>query len=261
MCAGELRPADPCPVSLRATGISVYFATGSVPLLALDGVTLEARSGEFLAVVGPSGCGKTTLLHTLAGLIPPTRGSVEVNGRAVAGAAKDVGLVFQRANLMPWRSVLRNVTLPLEVRRLPLAQSRTRALEMLDLVGLADFAQARPHELSGGMQQKVAIARALAPSPSILLMDEPFASLDAISREQMNLELLRIWQTQQKTIVLVTHNIQEAIFLADRVIVLTSRPGRVATSVGVTLPRPRALLMVHSAEFGRLSETVRAAIR
>jgi NitT/TauT family transport system ATP-binding protein len=238
----------------------VYFASGKVPLLALDEVSLSATPGEFLGIVGPSGCGKTTLLHTLAGLIPATEGKVEVGGVPVSGPSEHVGLVFQKANLMPWRSVLRNVTLPLEVRRTPPERARALGMEMLDLVGLEAFAEARPHELSGGMQQKVAIARALALSPSILLMDEPFGGLDAISRDQMNLELLRIWKARRQTIVLVTHNIQEAIFLADRVLVLTSRPGRVATTVEVTLPRPRELSMVHSPEFGALSQKVRAAI-
>jgi len=173
---------------------------------------------------------------------------------------REVGLVFQSANLMPWRTVLRNVTLPLEIQGMPLGEAADRACSALELVGLAGFATARPRELSGGMQQRVAIARALVYDPAILLLDEPFGALDALTRERMNLELLRIWQASRKTVVMVTHNIPEAVFLADRVLVMTPRPGQISSETRIPLPRPRDLAMTHTPEFGRLVQSIRAGI-
>jgi len=173
---------------------------------------------------------------------------------------REVGLVFQNGNLMPWRSVLRNVTLPLEIQGMPVQTAAEQARSVLELVGLADFAKARPRELSGGMQQRVAIARALVYDPQILLLDEPFGALDALTRERMTLELLRIWQARRKTVVMVTHNIQEAVFLADRVLVMTPRPGQIASETRITLPRPRDLAVMNTLEFGQLAQSIREAI-
>jgi NitT/TauT family transport system ATP-binding protein len=229
-------------------------------LEALEGVSLQVGAGEFLCIVGPSGCGKSTLLRVLGGLVQPTRGRVYLGEELLTGPRRQIGFVFQKANLMPWRTVIRNVTLPLEVKGLKAEVARQQARELLKLVGLEEFEDAYPHELSGGMEQRVAIARALVHDPSILLLDEPFGSLDALTRENMNLELLRIWQARRKTVVMVTHSIQEALFLADRILVMSSRPGRIKAAVAVPLPRPRRLEMLYSAEFGALSRRVRQAI-
>jgi NitT/TauT family transport system ATP-binding protein len=216
--------------------------------------------GEFLCIVGPSGCGKTTLLRILGGLLAPTRGTVYLNGQPLDSPRRQIGFVFQKANLMPWRTVLKNVTLPLEVQRLRRADAHVLAQELLELVGLGGFEKVYPHELSIGMQQRVAIARALIHDPAILLLDEPFASLDALTRERMNLELLRIWGARRKTVVMVTHSIQEAVFLADRVLVMSPLPGRTEMDMSVSLPRPRQLAILYSQEFGLLCQQVRQAI-
>jgi NitT/TauT family transport system ATP-binding protein len=216
--------------------------------------------GEFVAIVGPSGCGKSTLLRILAGLLVPTEGRVHLDGRALSVPRRQVGFVFQNVNLMPWRTVLRNVTLPLEVAGMPKPQAEQRARELVALVGLAGFEQAFPKALSGGMAQRVAIARALVADPEVLLLDEPFGSLDALSREQMNQELLRIWQARQVTAVMVTHDLQEAIFVADRVLVMSPRPGCIRAEVMVNLPRPRTVEVMYTEFFGALSRQVREAI-
>lgn len=229
-------------------------------LLALDGVELSISDGEFAAIVGPSGCGKSTLLRILGGLLEPTEGSVYLDGEALVSPKRQVGYVFQKVNLMPWRSVLHNVTLPLEVAGIPRSHAEQKAVDLLALVGLEEFGKVFPRQLSGGMAQRVAIARALVGQPEVLLLDEPFGSLDALSREQMNLELLRIWQTHRVTAVMVTHDLQEAIFLADRVLVMSPRPGRIHTEVEVGLPRPRTLEVMYTEFFGALSRRVREAI-
>ncbi len=229
-------------------------------LEALEDVSLQVGAGEFLCIVGPSGCGKSTLLRVLGGLVRPTSGRVYLGGELLTAPRRQIGFVFQKANLMPWRTVLRNVTLPLEVKGLKAEEAGQQARELLKLVELEGFEDAYPHELSGGMEQRVAIARALIHDPAILLLDEPFGSLDALTRENMNLELLRIWRARRKTVVMVTHNIQEALFLADRILVMSSRPGRIEATVPVPLPRPRRLEMLYSAEFGALSRQVRRAI-
>ncbi len=248
------------PSTLRAEGIRHVYRGGSGELLALDGVSLSVDEGEFVAIVGPSGCGKTTLLRILGGLLTPTEGWVHLNGQPLSSPRRQVGYVFQNVNLMPWRTVLRNVMLPLEVAGVPRGVAEERARQLLALVGMEGFEEAYPRQLSGGMAQRVAIARALVGSPGVLLLDEPFGSLDALSREQMNLELLRIWQARRVTTVMVTHDLQEAIFLADRVLVMSPRPGRIRTQVVVDLPRPRTLEVVYTEFFGALSRRVREAL-
>ena len=202
-------------------------------------MSLEIGEGEFLSIVGPSGCGKSTLLRIIAGLVPPTGGAVRIAGREVAGPRRDIGMVFQDAVLLPWRTVQKNVLVPAEVIGIDAGTARRRAAELLDLVGLGGFADKYPMELSGGMRQRVAIARALMHDPAILLMDEPFGALDAMTREAMNSELLRVWQASRKTVVLVTHSIDEAVFLADRVVVMSPRPGSVREVLDVKVGRPR----------------------
>jgi len=246
---------------LRAEHISVIFKSTHGRLGALDDVSFEISQGEFVCLVGPSGCGKSTLLRVLSGLLRPTGGQVYLRGKPLSGPCGDVGIVFQEANLMPWRTVLRNITLPLEVQRMEALETRQRAADLIGLVGMKGFEQSHPHELSGGMAQRVAIARALIYDPEILLLDEPFGSLDALTRERMNLELLRIWEIRRKTVVMVTHNIREAILLSDRVIVMTARPGCVLDDLRVTLSRPRSQSLVYSDAFIDLSRRIRESIR
>ena len=234
-------------------------AQGSLPALA--GIDLAVAHGEFVAIVGPSGCGKSTLLRIAGGLLVPTAGEVYLEGERLVAPRRRVAYVFQNVNLMPWRTVLRNVTLPLEMARVPAAEAAQRARRLLSLVGLEGFESAYPRQLSGGMAQRVAIARALVAEPEVLLLDEPFGSLDALSREQMNLELLRIWRARQVTAVMVTHDLREAIFLADRVLVMSPRPGCIQTVVAVDLPRPRRLEVIYTEFFGALARRVREAVQ
>jgi NitT/TauT family transport system ATP-binding protein len=227
---------------------------------ALEGLSLSVAEGEFLAIVGPSGCGKSTLLRLLSGLERPISGEVRLRGQLLTAPRREIGFVFQRANLMPWRTVLHNIALPLEVQHIPLDEALTRARDQVSLVGLVGFEDAYPHQLSGGMQQRVALARALVHEPSLLLLDEPFGSLDALTRERMNSELLRIWDLRRTTVVMVTHSIVEALFLADRVLVMSPRPGRIRAEFAVPLPRPRSLTITSEPEFVRLGRAVRAEI-
>jgi NitT/TauT family transport system ATP-binding protein len=245
---------------LVAEGIRQTYHTREGELLALDGVGLVVGKGEFVAVVGPSGCGKSTLLRILGGLLTPTQGRVRLDSRPLSSPRRQVGYVFQKMSLMPWRTVLGNVLLPLQVAGVRQAEAKRRARAFMDLVGLAGFESAYPRQLSGGMAQRVAIARALVSEPEVLLLDEPFGSLDALSREQMNLDLLRIWQARRVTAVMVTHDLQEAIFLSDRVLVMSPRPGQICNEIAVTLPRPRTLEVIYSQAFGELSHQVRKAI-
>jgi NitT/TauT family transport system ATP-binding protein len=210
--------------------------------VALGGIDLEIAAGEFLSLLGPSGCGKSTLLRIMGDLLTPTSGSVTVNGKSPAQARRDrdYGMVFQQATLLDWRRVLQNIELPLEVMGVDGAERERRARKMLDLVELGDFADHYPWQLSGGMQQRVAIARSLTVEPSLLLMDEPFGALDEMTRERMQMELMRIWTETQTTVVFVTHSIPEAVFLSTRVAVMSARPGRVAGIVDIDLPQPRA---------------------
>jgi NitT/TauT family transport system ATP-binding protein len=245
---------------LVADGIGKVYLSREGELSALEDISFEVFEGEFVSLVGPSGCGKTTLLRIMGGLLAPDRGVIRVDGQVLTEPRGEIGFVFQSPTLMPWRTVLRNVTLPVEVQGGNGSRQSERALDLLDLVGLRGFENSYPHELSGGMQQRVAIARALMHEPSILLLDEPFGALDAITRGQMNLELLRIWQTTGRTILMVTHNIQEAIFLADRVLIMSARPGHIHAVVPVSLARPREPDIVYSEEFAALSHRVRDVI-
>ncbi len=227
---------------------------------ALDDISFEIASGEFVCIVGPSGSGKSTLLRILAGLISPEQGQVWLDAQAVKSPARSIGIVFQKANLMPWRTVRDNIALPLELAGVAGNEADRRATQLIDLVGLSDFAQSYPRGLSGGMEQRVAIARALIHQPSLLLLDEPFGALDALTRERMALELTRIWAAQETTVVMVTHSIQEAVFLSDRVLVMTERPGRIAREVRVSLPRPRNFNVLQTEAFADLAGQVRSAI-
>jgi len=238
--------------------LSKYYlaATGDV-VRALHDITFDIDEGEFVTIVGPSGCGKTTLMMILGGLLPRTRGEVLLRGTPVVGPRRDIGIVFQSSVLLPWRTVLQNTLLTAEILSLDRRQARARAMALIELVGLRGFEDKYPKELSGGMQQRAAITRALLHDPAILLMDEPFGALDAMTREQMSLEILRIWQQSRKTIFFITHSIPEAVFLADRVLVMTPRPGAIARIIDVPLPRPRTLKMMSSDEFGELTQAVR----
>lgn len=241
---------------LTVHDLSVVFPDNNGGLRALDKVSFEVCPEEFVCVLGASGSGKTTLLRTLAGLLPPTQGRVNFAG----GRQPRIGMVFQLSNLMPWRTVIENITLPLELQGMDRAQSRARGQEMVDLVGLQGFELSWPRDLSGGMAQRVAIARALVHDPDLLLLDEPFGSLDALTRERMGMELSRIWQRRRKTVIMVTHSITESLFLADRVLVLTQRPGRVKLDLDVDLPRPRTDDVRFTAHFGRLARKLKQTL-
>lgn len=230
---------------LQVRGLSKWFGT----LEALRSLNLDFKRGSFVSVVGPSGCGKTTFLRIVAGLEPASAGEVLLDGRAVREPGGDRGFVFQTDNLLPWRTVLANALIGPEVAGRAGAQERRRTLELLKLVGLEGFESYYPRQLSGGMRQRVNLARALAIDPEILLMDEPFSSLDAQTREIMQTELLRIWEQGRKTVLFVTHQIDEAVFLSDRVLVFARRPGRLQESVEIALPRPRSLAIKRTAEF------------
>jgi NitT/TauT family transport system ATP-binding protein len=237
---------------IAVANLSKSYRTAADEIVhAVSHVSLEIAPSEFVSVVGPSGCGKTTLLRILAGLVGQYEGQVSLRGVGMNGPTRDVGVAFQDANLLPWRTVLQNVMLPVQVLRLDHAAHLARARELLSLVGLEGFENKLPNELSGGMRQRVSIARALIHDPSILLLDEPFGALDAMTRDTMNVELMRIWAQARKTIFLITHSIAEAVFLSDRVVVMSSRPGRVIATIPIDLPRPRTLDIVAAPEFGR----------
>ncbi|MFF2652697.1 ABC transporter ATP-binding protein [Streptomyces sp. NPDC058045] len=235
------------PATAGSTLISVrnlskiYKPKRSAPTVALDDIQLDVAEGEFIALVGPSGCGKTTLMNILAGLVTTYDGEATVGGRVINGPLPEVGVVFQTPTLLPWRTIEQNVMIPIEVQRLDRQRYTERAKKLMATVGLGGFEEKYPRELSGGMQQRAGICRALVHDPAVLLMDEPFGALDAMTREFMNEELRRIWLGSGKTIVFVTHSIPEAVFLADRVVVMTPRPGRIAEIVPVDLPRTRSL--------------------
>ncbi len=247
--------------AIRLDGLGVGFRVGGAPLPVLDDLTVAIPAGSLVAIVGPNGCGKSTLLRVIAGLLPPATGTIEVEGRQVDGPDPRVGLVFQEPRLLPWRTALDNVAFPLELAGRPLEERRTRASELLRLVGLRGWGRARPDQLSGGMRQRLAIARALALEPSVLLLDEPFSALDALTRERFNVELLRLWQRLGPTIALVTHSIPEAVFLADRVLVLGPRPARLLADVVVDLPRPRQPEHLDAASLSRAAAEIRKHLR
>ena len=241
---------------LTIRNLSAVFPDNNGGLRALDDISFDVHPREFVCVLGPSGSGKTTLLRILAGLIPPTSGTFMFGH----GEQPSIGMVFQQATLMPWRTVIENIKLPLEIKNMDDTEARSRAREMIELVGLQGFEESLPRDLSGGMAQRVAIARALIHDPDLLLLDEPFASLDAMTRERMWVELSRIWQARQKTVIMVTHSINESLFLADRVLVLTQRPGRVKLDLEVDLPRPRKDDIRYTPHFGKLARKLKGTI-
>ena len=246
---------------IRLEGVDKTYRTRRGDLVpALENITLNIAENEFVTLVGPSGCGKSTLLKLVAGLTPVSGGAVRVRDAVVREPFADVGIVFQHPVLLPWRTVLDNVLFAAEMLGLDSDDHRKRALELLELSGLAGFESRLPRELSGGMQQRVAICRALLPDPSLLLMDEPFGALDAMTREELGLELLRIWEARRKTILFVTHSIPEAILLADKVVVMTPRPGRVARTITIDLPRPRTVELEFDAKFKAYSDEIRELI-
>lgn len=255
-------PAPGAPVEpfLVIEAVSARFVSHLGELEALEEVSLSVQQGEFICFVGPSGCGKSTLLRIVAGLLPPTTGSIELHGQPHRAPGREIGLVFQQPTLLPWRSVESNVALPLEIAGIEQAAVRQRVASLLTLVGLADFAHEYPANLSGGMAQRAAIARALAQDPELLLLDEPFGALDALTREHMAAELLRIWEATKKTVLMVTHNVEEAALLADRVVVMSPRPGRVTDDIPVPLRRPRSGALVGSLDLQHIVHQIRGAL-
>jgi NitT/TauT family transport system ATP-binding protein len=244
---------------LRVDRASKVYTAKSGPVPALDDVSLDIADGELVCILGPSGCGKTTLLWAMAGLHALTSGRVLLDDGAVEGPRpREIGMIFQEANLLPWRNLRQNIEFPFEIKKQPVDHARIDAL--LEATGLAEFADAMPRELSGGMQQRASIVRALAQNPSVLLMDEPFGALDAFTRDEMNLLLMRLWAESGQTIVFVTHNISEAIFLADRVVVLTPRPGRLARIYDIDLPRPRTVEMTFEPSFIELVQDMKRTV-
>jgi NitT/TauT family transport system ATP-binding protein len=243
---------------IAVDGVSKVFDSRSGdPVRAVEGIDVEVGERQFVTLVGRSGCGKSTLLRMIAGLTAPSEGEVRIGGTPVRAPRPDVSLMFQRSALLPWRTVLENVMLPVDVLHLDRARHLEVARELLALVGLDGFEDRRPYELSGGMQQRAALCRALVHDPAVLLMDEPFGALDALTREELIVELQRIWTERRKTIVFVTHSIDEAVVLADRIVVMTPRPGRIATVVDVDLPRPRSLgAGPHSEAMNRYADEV-----
>jgi NitT/TauT family transport system ATP-binding protein len=243
---------------LKATGLrqEYYQPRTGGRLLALENINLQVDDGEFVTIVGPSGCGKTTFINLCDGLLKPTAGQIDIDGSPVTGPGTDRGMVFQDSCLMPWRTVFKNVIFGLECQGLDNGEGQARAREFIKLVGLAGFEEHFPHELSGGMQQRCNLARALTVDPKILIMDEPFAALDAQTREIMQSELLRIWRDSKKTVLFITHQINEAIYLADRVIVFAARPGRVKATIKIDIPRPRELSVKRDPRFLKYEDEV-----
>lgn len=245
---------------LQAKELTHIYPNGNGGVGALENVSLDIKRGDFVCVVGPSGCGKTTLLRLLSGLLLPTEGSIIFEGAPLTRPRRRIGFVFQQANLMPWRTTLENIQLPLEIGAESVLELRPRVQDLIKLVGLEGFEEAWPQDLSGGMAQRVALARALVHEPDLLLLDEPFGSLDALTRERLLTELLRIWRQREVTVLMVTHSIPDAVLLADRVVVLSPRPGSVVLNLPVNLPRPRDLEMTYTKEFGDIAAEVRGAI-
>jgi len=255
--------AEPGRPVVEAAGVGKVFGAGEHAVTALDGIDLTIAAGEFVSLIGPSGCGKSTLLRIVGDLIDPTAGTIRVNGKDARQARLDreYGMVFQAPVLMDWRTIARNIELPLEIMAFPRAERERRSAALLQLVELEGFGTKHPWQLSGGMQQRVAIARALAFDPKLLLMDEPFGALDEMTRERMNLELMRIWRETGTTVVFVTHSIPEAVFLSTRVVVMSARPGRVSRIVTVDLPQPRTVETRESPRYFELVTEVREALR
>jgi len=245
---------------LQIIRLSASFRGYQGDLSALEDVSFDVSRGEFVCLIGPSGCGKSTLLRIVAGLLQPTRGEVLLEGQSQHGPQKRVGLVFQQPTLLPWRTVQDNIALPLEMEELPAHVIKARTQALLALVGLSGFEKEYPIHLSGGMAQRTAIARALAQNPEVLLLDEPFGALDALTRERMAAELLRIWERDKRTVLMVTHSVEEAALLADRVVVLSARPGHVVDIVNVTLPRPRSPALLTSPELQQIAARLRTSL-
>lgn len=248
--------ADPLP-ALLVESLSVIYQSSRGPHKAVEDLNMVVRPGEFVSILGPSGCGKSTLLGVVAGLLPATHGSVSVFGHRTYGPRPDVGVVFQQATLLPWMNVLQNVLIPIKALRRYDRDYTKHAMDLLTLVGLRDYASHYPNELSGGMQQRVGIARALVHEPELLLMDEPFAALDAMTRERMSLELQSIWMASGKSVLFITHSIPEAVFLSDRVLMMSTSPGRFLNEVTVDLPRPRSLETMASSAYAALCGEIR----
>ena len=249
--------ADPI---LKVEGLSAAFSNGNGGLQVLNQISFEVRESEFVCLLGPSGSGKSTLLRIMAGVLGYQSGEVVFDGEKLNGPRKGVGIVFQKANLMPWRTVRENIMLPLELLNTPAENAAAASQELIDLVGLQGFEDSLPRDLSGGMAQRVAIARALVHDPDLLLLDEPFGALDALTRDRMAVELLRIWNARCKTVFMVTHDIGEALFLADRVLAFSERPARITLNLEVDLPRPRKQEMRYTPEFGAMAQRLREAI-
>lgn len=255
MPRNEIHKMKPSPI-LTVQNLSITFPDNNGGLDVLDEISFEVCPREFICFLGPSGSGKTTLLRLLANLLKPTSGDVHF----IRNQHPEIGMVFQQSNLMPWRSVMDNIKLPLELEGVGANKARQKTQEMIELVGLRGFEDSWPRELSGGMAQRVALARALIHDPDLLLLDEPFASLDAMTRERMWVELSRIWQARQKTVIMVTHSINESLFLADRVLVLTQRPAKIKLDLQVDIPRPRNDDIRYTSHFGKLARQLREAI-
>lgn len=245
---------------LQTQALSKTFSTAQGDIQAVENIDLVVETGQFLCIVGPSGCGKSTLLQLFGGLLAPTSGQVLLAGEPLTDPPPEISMVFQKPNLMPWRTVIDNILLPLQIRGVPARKAKKQARDTLELVGLSEFEHSYPKELSGGMEQRIAVARALIQHPSILLLDEPFGALDALTRERLNKEILRLWEHHNLTAVMVTHNIREAVYLADRVLVLSPRPATVSAEFAITLPRPRPDNVAYSTEFGALAYEIRQAI-
>jgi NitT/TauT family transport system ATP-binding protein len=242
-------------IEARDIGL-VFESKERAPVTALSGFNVQVARGEFVSIVGPSGCGKSTFLNMLLGLIKPGSGEMRIDDATITGPGQERAMVFQEFGLLPWRTVQANVELGLELKGAPAAQRAARAHELIKLVGLKGFERHYPHELSGGMKQRVGLARALATDPEVLLMDEPFAALDAQTRDLMQTELLRIWERTKKTVLFVTHSIEEAAYLSDRVVVMTARPGRTKQTLDIALPRPRDYEMRLTAEFNEIKSRI-----
>jgi NitT/TauT family transport system ATP-binding protein len=267
LSASDIRMSADMPVgsngnepALVVRDVSLTFPDGELGLHVLSDISFSVATEEFVCILGPSGSGKSTLLRILAGLLTPSKGEVTFPGLLASDSGQAIGFVFQKANLMPWRTVLENITLPLELQQISKTNANQQAQNLIDLVGLEGFEDSLPRDLSGGMEQRVAIARALVYDPNFLLLDEPFGALDALTRERMGSELLRIWQARRKTVLMVTHAIPEAAFLADRVLVLSPRPGKIRLDLPVQLPRPREEGMKYTPEFGEIARQLRSAI-
>ncbi len=248
------------PPLIAVQQVSRMFLTASRSVTALDNVSFDIQAGNFVAIVGPSGCGKSTLLKIISGLMPASYGTVAVAGDRVESPLKNVGMVFQAPVLLKWRSVLGNVLLPVEFAKLNVADYADKARALIKLVGLEGFEEMYPHELSGGMQQRASLCRALVTDPQLLLMDEPFGALDAMTRDELDMELLRIWEGRKKTVLFVTHSIQEAVFLSDLVFVMSARPGRLLETIAIDLPRPRTMEMMSTVKFGEYTLSIRALL-